>query len=151
MFMVVYDKEYEDFLTALDFYADKIGVKAIAAEYKCTPNHIYPIIKREKNAGRKVQLKIANSCGFDTITDFIQSVKKTPKDNIVTIDDPEILKHFHVIKKFKNKNFARIVNEHLVEIESLDPGAFLEILTLISNKVNELKKPGGRQKPASGE
>jgi len=145
MFMVVYDKEYDDFLKALSFYADKMSVKVLAGKYKCAPNHIYQIINRAKNAGRQTQKTVAKACGFETVSEFVASIKQDD-ESIVKIKDPEVWLHYQIIQKFKNKNLARIANEHLLELEELDPIAFGDIVSAIRQKIKEIKGERGSQK-----
>ena len=157
--MEIIDKDYQEFLKAAQEHAERRGVKTIAADYPCSTNHLYQILNEDKKAGNKAQLKFALACKFKSVSDFVQSVSKTKRqeDRVIRIDTQEDWEHFKVTRKFKNKDLAIQANEALVELEKIDSLQFAKAVIDImerlkcarKGKQDERREPG--RKAAGGE
>lgn len=82
-----------------------------------------------------------------------ETVKKTPtsetNNNIENFEEQKNAKHHGIINKFKNQELATKINEHLVEIEGIDPAELEEISDIIELKLNNLKKKLKKQQEES--
>lgn len=112
--METYKPENSRFIELARKYADRIGVAEIAKKYKCSTTHIYQIINEDKNAGLKVQTKFAQSCGFATLQDFLNSeqlhvaeeTEQLKRENDLLRDLNEMLKAENIRLKEENAKLA---------------------------------------------
>jgi|SRR6056297_1547103 len=133
------DPEYTAFLRAANKHARKIGVKVVADRYGCQKTHIYQVLNQDKPAGSVVRLKLAKACGFNTVSDLINSIKEDELDKKypVEISDQETWEHFKVIKRFKNKGIALKMNQKLADLEESDQFAFIQVLAKLDTWIKE--------------
>lgn len=74
---------------------------------------------------------------------------ETCSGNIFKINNALEGKHLSIIRQFKNKELACVINEKLVELESLDQTALAEIIVEIKAKIKEAEST--KKRTANGE
>lgn len=142
--------KYMDFIDAAKHYADKIGAVQIAEKYPCSKNHIYQVINEDKTAGRMTQSKFAKACGFNTVSEFVNSIKKSTPD-YPPIETQEDWEHYTVTRKFKNKRLAIDINKLLVKLESLSPIALGRMAGIIEDEVKRIEEVSPEKSGTLGE
>ena len=136
MVMDTFDPEYKGFLNAARYHDERLGTEEIADRYGCSTSYIYQVVNGMKEVGRRSQIKFVKACGFNTISDFVQSVKNTPTPPKDSLD----WRHDMVTRKFQSKELAIHINELLVEIEKISPIALGRVGGIIEDELKKLKQ-----------
>ncbi|WP_024333088.1 hypothetical protein [Desulfotignum balticum] len=86
----------------------------------------------------------------EAITKKIKYVPSEPQHdstagNIVPIDH----QHAEIIKKFQNRDLALVINQELLDLESMDPDKLKSVLDFIKYQKNEAEKEAAKKRDAS--
>ena len=71
--------------------------------------------------------------------------KKAANGDVIDYHSPIEAEHMRLVKQFKNKERAKLINEHLVELEGIDEGLFNTVEAYLNGVVSSAKVLKGQQ------
>ena len=135
------DPNYQKFLTALDLEVEKSwkgNLKELYKEAGISKSYFSEIQNRRKKASFKMQVSIAEACGF-TYEQFLNYSPSTPTaphlPGSVCELDPFTREHEELVKGFVSKKIALELNRMLIELDKDDPIRFAALVTIVDKFV----------------